>query len=296
MLIDGRASWRSLELSSERAFLYGIEGYPLANHKNDFGFVSEAFTKNNIVPEEVHSLPRIDKAFVVVSGSDMHGSESTVSKELRKINRVVLFITSDECGLFNVDKINHPNIKIWVQSPYPKHEKYFKMPIGAPLMLKNNLPEYTEKTSDIFFAGQITHQRRQELGKAIGYLNNVDYVPTAGFMQGDTPDVYYSKMTKSKIVPAPAGNVTIDSFRFYEALEMLTLPIGDIKDSSGNDFDFWDYTFGEEVPVPKTDNWYLLLDIAVRSIENYPANMHKAVSWWIKYKRDFANEIMEQIK
>lgn len=282
-------------MTTHKAFLYSIEGYALPNHKDDFGFVNEAFVKNGIIAEEAFSLPVMDKAFVVVSGSDMRNKESTVSTELNNISKVVLFITSDECGDFRVDKIVHPDIKIWVQSPYPKHEKYFKMPIGAPLMLKNNLPEYTEKTSDMFFAGQITHQRRQQLARAIGYLNNVDYVPTAGFMQGDSPDIYYKKMSKAKIVPAPAGNVTIDSFRLYEALEMLCLPIADTKDSSGVDFDFWNYTFGEEVPLPKTNNWYFLIDILVNSIDNYPANMHKAVSWWIKYKRDFSNKIMEQI-
>jgi hypothetical protein len=282
-------------LSSNQAFLYSFGDRPFPDHKNDFGFVYEAFVKNDIEPVEVTSLPVTERAFVVIAGSDLHGLEDEVSNELNNISKLVLFITSDECGLFDLDKIVHPDIKIWVQSPYPKHEKYLKMPIGAPLMLKKYAPEYSEKKSDIFFAGQITHQRRRQLARAIKYLNNVDYVPTAGFMQGDAPDVYYTKMSKAKFVPAPAGNVTIDSFRFYEALEMLCLPIGDVKDSSGHDFDFWDYTFGEPVPVPKTNNWNMLLDILVTETDNYPANMHKAVAWWIRYKRDFTNKIMEQI-
>jgi hypothetical protein len=284
-----------LALSKEFAFLYTIEGHGFSNHKDDFGLIKETFDRNNIVPIETLSLPKTEKAFVVIPGSDLVGSERLVSEELKNIKKVILFITSDEAGQFDVDKIEHPNIKIWVQSPYKKHEKYFKMPIGAPMSFKKITPEYTVKTSDIFFAGQITHQRRQELNKAISYLNNVDYVPTPGFMQGDPPELYYKKMSKAKIVPAPAGSVTIDSFRFYESLEMLALPIGDVKDSSGENFNFWDYTFSEIVPVPKTNNWFLLSYIVDNCLEDYPANMHKAVSWWIKYKRDFSNKIMEQI-
>ena len=46
---------------------------------------------------------------------------------------------------------------------------------------------------------------------------------------------------------------------------------------------------------PKIQNWMDLPDLMVKLNEGYPNNMHSAVSWWIKYKRDLFNKLMEQI-
>ena len=151
------------------------------------------------------------------------------------------------------------------------------------------------KKYDAFFSGQVTHQRREELVDAMSKLDNVLLNPTAGFTQGYDQKQYLQHFVESKLAPAPAGTATIDSFRFYEALEMLCLPIGDTKSSKGEQYDFWDFAMSKEVPVPKTSNWNELGIIMEEALLNYPANMHKAVSWWIRYKRDFAYKIMEEI-
>lgn len=282
-------------MSNLKAFLLSVEDRPFASHKDDFGFVKEAFDKKGIEILEVLSLPRREKAFVVLSGSDLLGLEDQISKELLNIKKIVLFITSDECGDFDTDRISHPNIKIWKQYPYEKHEKYFKMPIGVPMTMKNDVPEYTNKEEEVFFAGQVTHPRRQELYKAINNLGIKNYLKTDGFMQGDPRNTYYKKMSKAKIVPAPAGFASIDSFRFYEAIELLAMPIGDVKSAKGQKFDIWSFMFQHHGPFPKTQNWNRLEKIISEILKDYPGNMHQVVSWWIKYKRDFANTIMEQI-
>ena len=282
-------------MSDIKAYLLSVGNRAFASHKDDFGLLKETFAKKKIEVIETLSLPESDRAFVVLSGSDLTGVEEFMSKKLQPIKKIVLFITSDECGTFNVDKISHPDIKIWKQYPYPKHKKYFKMALGAPIRLRQNTPEYTEKEIDLFFAGQITHQRRQELGKVMQSLNTENYWPTAGFMQGGSAKDYYGKVAKTRVVPAPAGTATIDSFRFYEALELLAMPIGDTKNSSGEDFDYWDYMFEQSVPFPKTNDWHNLPPMVDQIVSEYPANMHRVVSWWIKYKRDFSNKIMEQI-
>jgi hypothetical protein len=282
-------------LSEIKAFLFTIQNRPYASHKDDFGFVKEAFETKNIEIIETESLPEIERSFVVVSGSDLFGKERQVSKELSKINKVVLFITSDEAGAFDVRKISHPDIKIWRQYPSAQDKDLFKMPLGAPATMRRDLPEYSEKDQDLFFAGQVTHQRRAELVKAIESMGLENYLPTPGFMQGHPRGVYYEKMSKAKIVPAPAGHPCIDSFRFYEAIEMLAMPIGDLKDSRGRRFDIWTYIFSEDMPFPTTNNWHKLPAIMKNILSEYPQNVHQLVSWWIKYKRDFANKIMEQI-
>lgn len=273
-------------------FSPGTHGF--SNDKWDFGFLNEAFTKNKIEVKQTRSLPECERAFVVVPGAEWSGLEDKLSKELSKINRVVLFVTADEVGRLRVDSISHNNIKIWIQYPYPRHEKYFKLPTGAPMHIKDLKPDYSAKEYSVYFAGQVTHQRRRQLADALPHTQDARYNLTDGFAKGDTPEDYYQKLFLAKYAPSPAGAATIDSFRFYEALEMLCLPIADSISSNGEQYGFWEILFGS-MPIVQTDDWNNLNTIIEDLDSEYPANMHRAVSWWIKYKRDFAYKIMEQI-
>lgn len=275
------------------AYVLSLNPIDWANEKWDFGLLQETFDKKKINILKVSSLLEQNRAFVIISGGGNSGKEDEINKELLKINRVVLFITGDECALFDIDKINHSNISIWIQTPHLKHEKYNKFFLGAPSHIKNNIPAYTEKKYDLFFGGQITHQRRQELARVMPYMKNSLYRPTEGFAQGDPPDEYYRNMAAAKVVPAPSGAAVIDNFRFFEALEMLSMPIGDGKDANGKHINFYEYVYGKEVPVQTTRNWEELPIIMQEIMNDYPNNMHRAVAWWIKYKRDFANKIMD---
>jgi hypothetical protein len=284
-------------MSDIKAYLLGVDGKSFADHKWDFGFVKEAFDKNKIEYSEVTSLPECDRAFVVICGFENKQLINEVSSELNKVKRVVLFITGDERGVFRADKISHNNIEIWIQSPYPdRHNQFNKMPIGCPSHMKDNLPEYSKKKNAVFFSGQISHCRRQELAEFMPTIPRSLFNPTNGFTQGYKPKEYYKHITESIVVPAPAGTSTIDSFRFYEALELLSIPVGDLKNSLNETQNFWDFMFEQKTPfIPKTTRWKKLFYIVENELLDYPANMHRAVSWWIKYKRDFAYKIMEQI-
>ena len=279
------------------AYLLAIDGKSFPHHKWDFGFIKESFDKNKIECVEATTLPECDRAFVVIAGFENKNNTKEVLQELQKIKKVVLFITGDERGTFRADKLSHPDIKIWIQSPYPdRHRPFYKMPIGCPSHMKDNLPDYTNKKNDAFFSGQITHPRRRELAESMPNIENVLFNPTAGFTQGYRPSEYYKHLLESIVVPSPAGTSTIDSFRFYEAIEMLAIPVGDLKSSTNEEYNFWDFVFEKETPtIPKTNNWNELPGIVNKAVSDYPANMHRIVSWWIMYKRDFAYKIMEQI-
>lgn len=278
-----------------KAFLYSVKKEDSASHKWDYGLLKEFFTKYNIEQINVTSLPTEDRAFVVIPGPQNIDYEELISDELSKINRVVLFITGDESGSFDVDKIKHNNIEIWIQCPHKKHSKYNKIALGTPQHLSKNLPAYQDKVYDTCFAGQITHQRRQELAKAMESIPNSFYGPTAGFAQGLKPKNYYDKMHISKIIPCPSGQVVIDSFRFYEAIEMLCLPVADAIDSKGNATNYYNFIFDDNMPVKTIDNWNLLQNMIPDLLSNYPNNMHQVVCWWIKYKRDLGIKLMRQI-
>jgi hypothetical protein len=277
------------------AYLYSFDEKDCASDKWDYGLLKEIFDKYNIEQIKVNSLPDVDRAFVVVPGPQNLGHEEDVNKELQKIGRVVLFFTGDEEGRFDITKISHPNAEVWIQCPHKKHKKYNKLPLGTPQHLKNFVPEYTDKKYDVYFGGQITHSRRKQLSDAMKTLSNALFKPTKGFAQGDHPKDYYANLASAKIAPSPSGAVVIESFRFYEALEMLCLPIVDSVDPQGNVIKYYDFVFEGATPIKLIKNWHSLRNIVPELLNDYPQNMHDAVCWWIKYKRDLGIKIMRQI-
>lgn len=277
------------------AYLYSFNKEDCAADKWDYGLLKEFFTKNKIKPVKVTSLSNVDRAFVVIPGPQNVDYEDQISEELNKINRVVLFITGDESATFKVDRIKHDNIEIWIQYPHKKHSQYNKLALGVPQHLSKNLPEYQDKIYDVFFSGQITHQRRQELATVMPNISNSFYNPTTGFAEGLRPKPYYDKMFLSKIVPCPSGAMVIDSFRFYEAIEMLCLPIGDRLDSKMQDTNFFNFLFQNNHSIKTLDNWQQMPDLLPELLNNYVSEVHQIVCWWIKYKRDLFIELMRQV-
>lgn len=277
------------------AYLYSHDGQDYANDKWDYGLLKEIFDKHEVDQIRVTEIPSGDKAFVVIPGPQTAGNEELLSNELKKLSRVVLFINGDENARFDVDKISHPNIEIWIQYPHKKHSEYNKMPIGVPQHLKENAPEYKEKEYDVYFGGQITHQRRVELSHVMPTLKNSLYGPTQGFSQGDKPKDYYAKLASAKIAPCPSGAAVIDTFRFFESIELLTLPVADTINPKGIQTDFYKNMFGVNVPFNYVSNWNELNKLVPKLLDQYPNNMHQVVCWWIKQKRDLGIKIMRQI-
>ncbi len=277
------------------AYLYSHDGQDYANDKWDYGLLKEIFDKHGVDQTRVTEIPKADKAFVVIPGPQTAGNEELLSNELNKLSRVVLFINGDENARFDVSKIRHNNIEIWIQYPHEKHDQYNKMPIGVPQHLKDNAPEYKEKEYDVYFGGQITHSRRKELALVMPILKNSLYGPTRGFSLGDKPKDYYAKLSSAKIAPCPSGAAVIDTFRFFESIELLTLPIADKLDPSMTETKFYMKMFGPEFPVQSVDNWNNIEKLLPELLDNYPNNMHRVVGWWIKYKRDLGIKIMEQL-
>lgn len=278
-----------------KTYLYSYDGGDYSDNKWDYGLLKEIFDKNNIEQIRVTEIPSEEKAFVVIPGAYCAGKEQIVNSELKKLKKVVLFVTGDEEGLFNPDAINHLNIDIWIQTPHDKHYKYNKLPLGAPQHLKQNVPTYQNKKYDIYFGGQITHSRRQQLAKVMPELTNALYKPTDGFAKGDNPREYYLNLSLSRVCPAPSGAAVIDSFRFYEALEMMSFPVADSKNSKNIDTNFYKNIFETKIPIRSVSEWAELKELLKDILKEYPNNMHKAVAWWIKYKRDLANTFMRQI-
>ena len=275
-----------------KLYLYSVEDDSAA-HKWDYGLLKEFCERKKIEQIRVNSLPQEEKAFVAIPAPSNAGHEEQISNELNKINKVTLFVMGDEAATFNVDKINHPHISIWIQYPHDRHQQYNKFPQGVPQHFKNHLPQYQNKQNDLYFSGQINHNRRTELASILPTIPNSMYNFTEGFTKGDDPITYYNNMIKAKFVPCPSGIVVLDSFRFYEALELLCYPILDMKDPTGIQPRYFERLFDHSMPIVATDSWYNLQSIMINLDNDYYSNLHRVVCWWIKYKRDLFNKIME---
>jgi hypothetical protein len=276
----------------------------------DFGFL-KAFLEGKLWKtydwsgfdiKSVQTLSKCEKAIVALPARHHKGLEDKVDKELNKIDKVALFLMGDEEADFDIEKIKHPNIKIWVQNPHiDKHDNYERLGTGFPPHFKEHLDgkEYPKKDIDIYFSGQITHQRREEV---VDVLNNmkaiyeVELKKTAGFTQGEPHDIYANKMSRAKITPSPSGAVIPDSFRLFESLEAMSIPVADQKTPDGQVMEYWDWLLKDITPFPKVNNFNAMFDFVPDILENYSVNQHKITAWYIAYKRRFAYQVMEFLR
>lgn len=249
---------------------------------------------------DVKTLPKEDKAIVVIPARHHANLSTQINKELAKIKHVVLFLMGDEEADYPVEKISHNSIHIWVQNPHVgRHDQYNKLGTGYPKHMKDYIKS-SEKTTDVFFAGQVTHQRRTELAEVLNSLESerpkvkTRFLFSEGFTQGEPHKDYYEHMLDSKIAPCPSGAVIPDSFRLFEALECMTIPIADERTPDGTVMEYWDWLFNEATPFPHITNWDRLFGLVPELLEDYPRNIHQITAWYIKYKRDFKYKLLEQ--
>lgn len=291
-----------------KAYLLSLNKEADITQQWDYGIVKDLLEGNLWRPPDWQDfniskctgLPKVDRAVVVLPARHHKGKEEAVNEQLKKINRVVLFLLGDEEADFDIDKISHENIVIWVQNPHMGvHDRYNKIGTGYPQHEASFIPAYKAKTLDVFFAGQITHQRREELADVLSeYKNfntNITFIPTKGFTQGISKEEYYKYMSSSRIAPCPSGAIIPDSFRLFEALECMALVIADTKTPDGTILEYWDWLFGQITPFAQVNDWNRLYDLVPELLADYPNNTHKQTAWWIKWKRDFATKVLKEL-
>lgn len=267
----------------------------------DTGFVNEMFEELKYETEEVKKLPRTNKAVVVIPARHHAGLEFEINKQLKKIKRVVLFLIGDEEAEFQPEEITHDNIEIYVQNPHPKrHDEFHKIGTGYPPQLREALKGTGyKKELNVYFSGQVTHIRRELMLKYLRLYSDHDtdtlLNATKGFTQGFSHQEYYSGMSRARVAPAPSGAVVPDSFRLFEALECMAVPIADEVNPKGTINEYWDWLFGEPTPFPKIQNWSEVGTKITETLEDYDNLVIKQTCWWIKFKRDFKLKLQEQL-
>lgn len=215
---------------------------------------------------------------------------------------VLLILASDEENVFPSHLIKHPNKLIYLMSPdFDKDLSNIDRFIGEGYPSKDVDLSYREKTTDIFFSGQVTHRRRVECVQALDKLRSdeisVDVQQTAGFTQGFDRPTYTRLLSEARVAPAPSGPATPDSFRFFEALEYGCVPVADTLLPDGRGDRYWQRLFGsDDLPFEIVKDWEHVGGNVSKILRGWPQTGHRCYNWWQDWKRNFVYQLTEDVK
>lgn len=179
-------------------------------------------------------------------------------------------------------------------------EKIFHFPLGYidrfAREKKDNLPKITDREYKWSFCGDSFKTDRKLM---LEYLSNCqpnfihEYKGFTGKGSLSGED-YWIVLTKSIFIPCPFGNVNIDSYRLFEALEAGAIPIILIS-SAFQPYDYYKNLLGEH-PIPTFSSWQevkLFLDnISITAIEQLSEKVSK---WYANFKFNLKQEIRETL-
>lgn len=224
-----------------------------------------------------------------------------LNNDIADLDWCLLILAGDECSIFPWQEVKHPNLKLWIMTPRPQlHADSGARFIGAgwredtPDILAACTDGSAGRSMDWFFAGQITHERRQQFAEVFRGLSGGELIATPGFTQGLDREEYLRRMTEAKVVPCPAGPGTPDTFRLFEALEAGCVPLADATNPEGW-VGYWDLVFGD-VPFPIVSDWSDAPAILKQALREWPDNGIRCSAWWQNYKRQLAYDLNEDVR
>lgn len=228
--------------------------------------------------------PDMKHAIVVIPGAYQEGNVDKVNTELAKLDSCKVIITSDEENKFPIDDLEHPNMRIYATYPNKKYTSQITwLPIG-PARINENL--IADKPLDWAYLGQVNHESRRKLVEILEDMgDNRMLLETSGFSQGFPRDEYYDWMSRAKVAPAPRGNISPDSFRLYEAMEVGAVPITE-------DREFWNYLFGDHRFAVIDSDWEEIKSITQHILDYYPFDNNRVQAWWMRKKLDIQDDLL----
>jgi hypothetical protein len=216
-----------------------------------------------------------------------------INAAIRRYSGVLFIRVGDEEDMFDVNRLEHPNIRYWIQTPrtdrhYPYGSRFFG--VGFPPHFNNLSSTPPDKDMDVFLSAQRTHLRRQQAFEALEHVQGSQFVKstdgfTKSWREGVGPGDYAVQMMKAKVAPAPSGAVSPDSFRLYEALEAHSVPIADDVSPAYDSEGYWRTLF-PAAPFPILTDYADLPGYINDQLEVWPANANRIAAWWMRQKRE----------
>ncbi len=243
----------------------------------------------------------VDGCVVVMPARNQAEFVDRLNADISRLKGVVLILTGDEESVFPVERVSHPNIRIWVQNARPgRHESYRKIACGYTPHTRTEV-SYSDKSSDWFFSGQVNNRRREDCVRELELVQ--DRIPghltkTGGFTQGLEKGRYSNGLAYSKIAPAPGGIHTPDTFRLFEALELGCIPLADecCQESDYGGISYWAWFFGVATPFPLVRDWAAAYSYMSEILPGWKNRANKVYAWWQGYKRQLAYDLRNDIR
>lgn len=273
----------------------------------DQGLVERLLTGREWTPpggyEFVHHYePMVERGGAVLVVPGRFVKVEDVQARIDGMPWVIVIVTSDEESLFSWWELRHERMRLWVQTAdregdfqaigeFCAHDTQDDLAAMFPIVAP-------PKPLAWAFAGQVTHERRQEAAAAMRQMDGGQLVETDRFLddeKGLDRTTYLGVMAQAKLAPCPSGPETPDTFRGWEALEAGTLPILDNRTPRDDRPGYWSRLIGD-APVPRIDNWSTLPELAERLLADWPANSNRAQAWWQAWKRRLAWRLQDDLR
>ena len=252
--------------------------------------------------------PFIDGAVVVIPARHFVTDLEAINTGLAKLRWTLVILTCDEEGKFPHHELSHPNMKLWVQTPYPdRHGNVdMRLPDFSPpntLGFLADLGPDRAQSIPWSFVGQNNNARRAEAISALRPLTEPDLedpagvlIPTPGFTLGLPRTAYLGILASSQVIPAPSGCFTPDTFRAFEALDAGCVPIVDTSAPETGPVDYWSFLFGSEPPFPIIENWSDVDTVMDPILADFPASAVRVSAWWQSYKRHLVERFYTDVE
>ena len=236
--------------------------------------------------------PNADGCVLVIPGAYWQGQYAAINEAVTRYQWLLAVIVSDELSLFDINAVEHPNVRWWVQTPREALDAR-AFGVGYTPHTKGLPAEPPAKSLDVFLSAQMTHSRRRQCFAALVEGERFQVTRTQGFTQGMKPADYMAAMQATKVAPCPSGAVSVDSFRAWEALEAHALPVVDAVSPVDGMTDYWGRVFGD-APVPVVTDWDAVDWDAL--LAGWPANGNRVTAWWMRRKREYVSWLREDLE
>ncbi|QNI32856.1 hypothetical protein H7849_02315 [Alloacidobacterium dinghuense] len=189
------------------------------------------------------------------------------------------------------------------------NEKFVrKMPIGYSVGMGRggrHIDRASQRKYLWSFSGQLAKSTRPDMAKALlplkpYFLSTSDEISDLKFLTGE--DYQQKRLTRSDFSnlllatafsPCPMGNVQLECFRPYEALEAGSIPIVEKRLT----MDYYRDLLGEH-PMPTVRSWPEARHFIER-MRQHPTEMdalqERCMSWWDGYKQNYREQLIDFI-